>query len=366
MELGDVRRHHLSLVVETLLDRGSCSRAELSQHIGLTKATVSALVADLLDRGVVVEREARREGRLGRPGVDVALRTSHIGAIGLEIRVDDVAACVVDLTGSIRSVHRRRSDNRRSRPTTVVDRLARVAHAALDDAAAHDIMCVGGALAVPGLVDPSTRALVVAPNLDWHEVVLALLDEKVGLGLVVENEAHLAAVAELRHGAGRDLTSFVYVSAGVGVGGGLVLDRALIRGSHGFACEVGHVVVDPDGAPCACGARGCLEAVIGGDASAAPDVIAGALGSALRSVVHLVDPEAVILGGALATLDDGAVSTVVERLRNDTLGGRWHACEVRRSTLGRDAALIGAATTTLDAVVADPTTIPHRAEVQTA
>jgi predicted NBD/HSP70 family sugar kinase len=366
MELGDVRRHHLSLVVEALLASGACSRAELSQRIGLTKATVSSLVADLLERDVVVERAARRNGQMGRPAVDVEVRAAHIGALGLEIRVHDVAACVVDLDGSIRSVHRHASDNRRARPATVVGRLARVARAALADAADHDIRCVGGALAVPGLVDPSTRALVVAPNLDWHEVVLARLGDELGIALEVENEANLAALTELRHGAGQDLASFVLVSAGVGVGGGLVLDRDLVRGANGFACEVGHVVVDPKGPPCACGARGCLEAVIGGDASAEPPVVAEALGSALRSVVHLVDPEAVVLGGALARLDDRAVSVVSQRLRDETLGGRWHACHVRRSTLGPDAALVGAAITTLDAVVADPTSIPTRADVRTA
>lgn len=357
MELGDLRRHHLSLVVEALADDGPRSRAELAQGIGLTKATVSALVADLLDRGLVAEREARRDGRMGRPGIDVELRSAHIGALGLEIRVDEVAACVVDLAGSVRSRHRRPSDNRRARPATVVDRLLDVAHRALDDAATQEIRSVGGSLAVPGLVTTDGGALVVAPNLDWHEVVPSTLGAELGLELPVENEAHLAALAELRHGVGRDLSSFVLVSAGVGVGGGLVIERTLVRGFHGFASEVGHVVVDPAGPACACGARGCLEAVVGRSADAPPDVVADALGTALRSVVHLVDPEAVVLGGTLAEVP-GLVDALTERLSVDTLGGAFHPCEVRASTLGLDAALIGAATSTLDDVVTDPTTIP--------
>ncbi|MBX3314093.1 MAG: ROK family transcriptional regulator [Actinobacteria bacterium] len=357
MELGDLRRHHLSLVVEALAAEGPRSRAELAQGIGLTKATVSALVADLVDRGLVAEREARREGRMGRPGIDLELRSAHIGALGLEIRVDEVAACVVDLAGTVRSLHRRSGDNRRARPATVVDRLLGVARSALDDAAAQDVRSIGGALAVPGLVTTDGDALVVSPNLDWHEVVPSSLGAELGLELPVENEANLAALAELRHGVGRDLASFVLVSAGVGVGGALVLDRSLVRGFHGFACEVGHVVVDPSGPRCACGARGCLEAVVGRAADASPAVVADALGSALRSVVHLVDPEAVVLGGRLAEVP-GLVAALAERLAVDTLGGRTHPCEVRTSTLGLDAALIGAATATLDDVVADPTTIP--------
>lgn len=357
MELGDLRRHHLSLVVEALASGGPCSRAELAQGIGITKATVTALVNDLLDRGLVAEREARREGRMGRPGIDLELRSSHLGALGLEIRVDEVAACIVDLDGTVRSLHRHEGDNRRATPTEVVDRLRLIARRALDDATTQSVCSVGAALAVPGLVTVDGNSLVVAPNLDWHEVVASSLGSDLGLDLPVENEANLAALAELRHGAGRDLSSFVLVSAGVGVGGGLVVDRALVRGFHGFASEIGHVVVDPTGPPCACGARGCLEAVVGRTADAPPAVVADALGSALRSVVHVVDPQAVVLGGTLAEVP-GLVAAVAERLEADTLGGRSHPCEVRASTLGLDAALIGAAIAILDDVVADPTIIP--------
>jgi len=364
MDLGAVRRHHLSLVLESLLRDGPRSRAALAERIGLTKATMSALVADLLDRRLVTEGEAPR-GRVGRPAVDVAAAGSSVGGLGLEIEVDRVAACVVDLAGDVRVRLRRDGGNRRARPRQVLARVRSVAEQALADAEAAGIRCAGVTLAVPGLVDPSTRALFVAPNLHWLDVDLTVLDDALGFVVGVDNEANLGALAELRHGAARGLASFVYVSGDIGIGGGVVIDGSLVRGIHGFAGELGHVVVDPDGPPCACGARGCLEAFVGADADASPDQLAAALATALRSVVHLVDPEAVVLGGALAE-PEGVAEAVAERLRIDTLGGRWRPCAVRRSVLGRYAAAIGAATTVLDAVVADPTLIAPLAHTKTA
>ncbi len=358
MEHGDMRRHHLSLVLEALLADGASSRAALAQRVGLTKATMSTLVADLLGRGLVTEGSARRDGQVGRPGVIVEPRGTSLGALGLEIRVDEVAACLVDLTGEVRFSSRRRVDNERSRPTTVANRLVAVAEEVLGEAAGADVRCVGGAVAVPGLVDPDTRALVAAPNLSWPEVLLSRVDDRLGLSLAIENEANLAALAELRHGAGTDLRSFVSVTAGGGVGGGVVLERTLVRGHHGFAAEIGHLVVDPGGPACSCGASGCLEAVIGRDGDAPAEVVVDALASALRSIAHVFDPQAVVLGGTLAGLGDGDVADLEAVLVERTLGGRWHPTQVRRSPLGRDAALIGGATLTLDRLITDPTILP--------
>jgi len=357
MDLGAVRRHHLSMLLESLLHEGPASRANLARRIGVTKATTSALVADLAARGLVSEGGTRSEGRSGRPGVEVGAAGWSVGALGLQIEVDRVVACIVDLARTVRIEHRVDGDNRRTDPARVLARVEAVAKHALADARAAGIRCVGGALAVPGLVDPSTRALFVAPNLHWLDVDLTWLDHALGFELGVDNEANLGALAELRVGAAIGLRTFVYVSGGVGIGGGLVLDGALVRGVHGFAGELGHVVVDPHGPLCACGSRGCLEAYVGSDSGASPEEVAQALTVALRSVVHLVDPQAIILGGDLAASPEVA-EHVAEQLRHETLGGRWRPCEVRRSLLGPDAAAIGAAATVLDATVADPTLVP--------
>ncbi len=322
-------------------------------------------MADLLDRDLVKEQEARPRGRVGRPAVDVGAAAGSVGALGLEINVDYVSAGIVDLSGTIRVRHRRDGDNRDARPRQVLQRLRGVAQRALGDAAREGIRCAGAALAVPGLVDPASRALFVAPNLHWLDVDLTRPDVDLGMEVSVDNEATSGALAELRYGAGQDLTSFVYVSGGIGVGGGIVIDGRVVRGTNGFAGELGHVVVDPRGPRCACGSRGCLEVFVHSGVDRAQSQIARALATALRSVVHVVDPQAVILGGTLGTSDDLAERVAVH-LRDETLGGHWRPCEVRRSALGADAAVVGAATTVLDAVVADPTLVPARAEAASA
>jgi hypothetical protein len=127
MGVSDVRRHHLSVVLGHLVRAGPRSRADLAQDTGLTKATVSLLVADLLDRELVEELDTPRHGRVGRPATDVAAAGRGVGGLGLEIDVDRVAASVVDLTGEVRAHRAHEGDNRTITSGRVIDRLRKVA-----------------------------------------------------------------------------------------------------------------------------------------------------------------------------------------------------------------------------------------------
>jgi predicted NBD/HSP70 family sugar kinase len=369
MGLSDVRRHHLSVVLDQLARHGPRSRATLAQETGLTKATVSALVVELINRGLVEELETR-SGRMGRPATDVGLSSGTVGAMGILIDADQVAACVMDLRGSISYRRSIQADFRSAGPAEVLARVRQVGTATMVDAREAGIHCAGVTVAVPGLVDPASGALFVAPNLHWLDVDLT--DPVAALGLPralpvqVENEANLGARAELRHGAGRELSSFVYLSGGVGVGAGIVTEGRLMRGSHGFAGEIGHLVVEPGGKQCACGARGCLETVVGEGRRASARRRIDALAAALHSVVQLFDPDAIVLGGSLAGEGPEFAGSLAERLQEETLGARWHPCQVRLSALGPDAALIGAATAALDQVLADPTLVPVAPSTQSA
>ncbi len=374
MDIRDVRRHHLSLVLEHLVERGPRSRAALANELGLTKATTSTLVADLLDRELVAELDTPRDGAVGRPATAVAASGDRVGALGLQIDADHVAACLVDLSGAVRSLHRRDGDNRDLSTGRVIARLRKVATAVMADATAVGIDVVGATMALPGLVDAEAGTLHVAPNLHWFDADLAQVTTRLGLPEELEvsadNEANLGALAELRFGTAQGLSSFVYVSGGTGIGAGIVTDGQLARGAHGFGGELGHVVIDPSGRPCTCGARGCLETIAGRNrlADDAPDdaPAAAALASALRSVVHLLDPEAIVLGGTFAELGATFAANVAERLAASTLGADWHPCTVLASTLGVNAGLIGAAAVALDTIIADPTLVPIRGSTRSA
>ena len=363
MDRGDIRRHNLSLVLDILVSGGARSRADLVRDTGLTKATISSIVTDLIDRGLVAEHDSAGTGAMGRPGTNVGPSPDHVAVLALEIAVDRLAACVVDLTGAVRAQHAIEGDQSDRVANDVLRDMRRVTKQALADARRLGLTCVEATLAVPGLVDPGDGTLFVAPNLHWLDVAGVAPAARIGLPkhlrVRTDNEANLVALAELRNGVGRSATNFVVLSGGVGLGAGVVIDGRLVRGSHGFAGEIGHVVVDPDGARCACGARGCLEVVIRSATGArALDRTAAAISTALRSVVHLLDPQIVVLSGNLAAHGPSLAMAIATQLKADTLGARWHPCEVAVSSLGPDAALRGAAADALNRVVDDPTRIP--------
>ena len=249
-----VRRHNRALVLRTVAADEPVSRARIAAGTGLTRGTVSSLVEELLAAGLVAELAAAR-GATGRPASPLQLNRSGPGGLGVEIGVDAVGACVVDLTGAVRA-QRIAASGHRTRP--VADGLRAAAGLAAEVVAEAGLPIAGVGLAVPGVV--ADGVLERAPNLPlWRDVdvvarAAAVLAPVVGDAPVsVGNEADLAALAEHRAGAAGD--DFLYVSGGIGVGAGIVLGGRLFGGSGGRAGELGHVVVDPAGPPCTCGGQ---------------------------------------------------------------------------------------------------------------
>ncbi len=286
-------------------------------------------------------------------------------------------------------------DNRGSAPGPILDLVAGMAADALAAADDEGLRVVGIAVAVPGLVRVATGTLLRAPNLGWHDLALAdELRRRLGTELPIhlENEANLAAIAEHWRGAARGLRSFLLVFGEVGVGGGIFVDGELFRGAHGYGGEIGHIAVDPLGARCGCGSRGCLETLVGQEAIAARAGIdlgpergtrsitceivrrategdartlaaleeAGAtLGTALASIVNLLDLEGVVLGGAYGPLAPWLTGAVEAALSERVLAERWSSCELRVSTLAEGSAVRGAAALTLRSVLATPWVVAH-------
>ncbi len=211
---------------------------------------------------MVVDGEPATAG-VGRPARPVRLNPDGPVALGVEINVDYVAACVLDLTGALRCYQLRAVDNRDSDPAEVLDQAIAVARAVR---AEQGQPLLGAGLALPGVVG-ADGALLRAPNLPALTGRLPGRQLAAALGLpamLVDNEANLGALASLRAepGVGPD---FVYVSGEIGVGAGLVVAGELFRGVSGYAGELGHVVVDRDGPDCGCGGRGCVERYAGQD-----------------------------------------------------------------------------------------------------
>jgi len=384
-----MRRANLALVLGAVARLGAASRAEVSDSTGLTRAAVGRLAGELIDAGLVRERGASLDGRVGRPSTPLVVSDRGPCGLGLEIGTGHLGACVVDLRHRVRVRIRRPAPGRGEGPRATLEALAELAGAALAEAAGHGLEPAGVAVAVPGLVAPS-GVLAHAPNLGWREVDVAaelrpLLPQALrGRPAEVENEANLGALAELWHGAaGQD---FVHVSAQAGIGGALVAGGTLLRGRRGFAGELGHVPVHPDGPPCPCGSHGCLEQYAGEEAvlrraglpDAAGDRVARlaaeaaagraevlralrdagqALGIALAGAVNLIDPERVVLGGAYAQLAPWLTPGMQAELSTRVRIRPWDPAGLVVSTLHRDGPVTGAATSVVQRVIADPSSL---------
>ena len=379
-----VRRHNLGVVLRHVADRGPRSRAAIAQETGLNKTTVSSLVGELIDFGLVRETELELRGTVGRPALPVELSGSRVGGLGLEIGVDFLAARATDLTGA--ECHQRmvQRDNRDRSVEQVLDELAGLARAALAALANEQVLAAGAVVALPGLVGSDGR-LLVAPNLGWTDVsVPDLLRERLGAGafpLRAENEANLGALAELWEGAGRRLRDFLYISGELGVGAGIIVDGTLFRGAHGFGGELGHVTVDPGGELCACGSRGCVEtrvalgallrnaglAADAGVAALAERAEAGDeralsaldqagrwLGIGVASAANLLNLSGIVIGGYFATLAPWLAPALEQELADRVLSSEWDAPVVLSSELGAAAAVRGAAAAAVRRVFEDP------------
>ncbi|MFI2365725.1 ROK family protein [Promicromonospora sp. NPDC019610] len=385
-----LREHNLELVARAVFEVPEpLSRAGVAAATGLARATVSTLVDQLVAARLVRELPAVTGGRAGRPAVPLVPAPRSVVGLGLEVNVDYLGVRVLDLTGDVVVDRVLPGALHDSDPAVVLRQLGELAREVSDGVTAAGMTVAGARLALPGLVDPRTGLLEVAPNLGWSSLDPVPL---LGLGELpvrIANEAKLAALAELAGGS--DVAapdSFVFVSGDVGIGAAIVVDRALFLGERGWNGEIGHVVVDPAGPRCSCGAFGCLEQYAGKEAmmraaglpadaplaalvallterdAAAPAAGAGAgaaaipagraLGSALADFVNLLDVATIVLGGAYTELLPWLRADVEAVLADRVLAAPFVDLEVRAAQAGPQAALTGGAREVLRAVLADP------------
>lgn len=249
---------------------------------------------------------------------------------------------------------------------------------------------VAASLAVAGLIDAERGVVMVSPNIPAFRnlALTAPLAERLGIPVSIENDASAAALGEHRFGAGKGTRHLLHATLGTGIGGGLVVDGRLYRGAQGLAGEIGHIVLDPAGPPCGCGARGCLEAIAGGvafgrraqrlvesgsapilaelaagesataghlaeaarrgEAAAVAEIRNGghSIGIGLGGIVNILNPDAVTLSGGLLGMGDLLLDPLRAAMSSLAYGPA-SGTPVRTSTLGEDAGLLGAAAVAL-------------------
>ncbi|MEV7965632.1 ROK family transcriptional regulator [Sphaerisporangium sp. NPDC088356] len=383
-DFADVRAANLAVVLRFVRENAPCSRADIAASTGLNKATVSSLVADLVDRRLLRET-GLTENRVGRPATMLVLDGSPYAAIGIEVNVDYLTAVAVDLSGTELLSWRRSFAGATATPNQAVAAVAALARRVLNRMGKEARHVLGLTVAVPGLVDVS-GSVRIAPNLGWRDVDLsgdlakALRDP--GFPVLVDNDANLAVLAEHRFGPHGGADDLVYLTGEVGVGAGVIMDGRLRRGGQGFAGEIGHIQIDPSGPECRCGRRGCLEAVAGLGAvlqHTAPDAtpaelepeidevvrlargedagvldalttVGANLGRGVAIIANVLNPEVVILGGYYVELAPWVLPAAREELARRSFAPGSGGTRLVVSTLGYGAAALGAAARLLDSI----------------
>jgi len=387
-DLTDVRATNLAVVLRYVRANAPCSRADIAGATGLNKATVSSLVADLIDRRLVREI-GLTEHRIGRPATMLVVDGDAYAAIGIEISADHLTAVALDLAGGELLSWRRAFTGLAATPGKAASTVAALAGRAVNRVTRQGRQVLGLTVGVPGLVDQQGR-VSLSPELGWRDVDLHADLVRALHGpayeVVVDNDAQLAALAEHRHGPYAGTANLVHLTGGAGIGAGLVVDGRLLHGARGFTGEVGHIQLDPQGPPCRCGANGCLEAlaavpalirrvlpdaeVDGPVTDFAPEIdrvraaaragepaaldalaeVGRHLGTGVSILANLINPEVVLLGGYYVPLAQWLLPAARQQLADRTVAPAAGGTELAASDLAGGAAAIGGAARAIAAI----------------
>lgn len=391
----EVRRHNLSTVVRYVHRHGPTTRAELTTVTGLNRSTVADLVGDLAARGLVREGAAVPRGGPGRPSRLVEPASDRTAVLALEISVDSLAAAIVGVGGDV--IERVRVD--RDCATTAPEEIVRAVVGLAADVRRRlprGTRIVGVGVSMVGVIRTSDGFVHVSPNLGWSDVPLGRMLRRAlrtRVPVRMANDGDLGALAEHTRGAGTEVDNLLYLAGEAGVGGGVIVAGRPLEGAAGYSGEVGHVVVNPEGERCRCGARGCWETetseiallrragrpIDGGreavarflaDAAAGDDVALAAvvhvarwLGIGIAGLVNVFNPQLVVLGGLFAELHPLATDVIEDAVQGHALAPAAAVVSVVPSALGVDSLLLGAAELAFTATIGDPTTVPIRRAV---
>jgi len=377
----------MSEVLERIWQFQQISRVELVEHTGLTSGTITNLTHELIELKIIREFEAV-SGNVGRRRVMLGLDSSLYRIIGLDIGRATLEVVVVDLNGKIiKSIERDMSERRGpDEYFDIIGPLLTETKREIEDAG-YTVLGLG--TSVPGPMDYSTGELLNPPNFPgWSGFPLQrTLEERFGMVTLIEDDARTSAMAERWYGLGRNVQDLVFITMGIGIGGGVVSGGKIVRGTNGLCGQVGHMTIVIDGKICDCGNRGCWEtvgsipgilgrwsgggsmeqlreAIRQGDAEALrclEDTL-GYLETALINVYNLYDPELVVLGGRLYPYLADYLLPVRNHLRSRLYAFAKDRLRIEPSTFGTSQSAVGAAALLFGFLLSEPVRLLALAE----
>ncbi len=362
---------------------GGISRIELSRQIGLTRAAVTSIVNDLIEAGLVRETSGKRGG--GRNPIYLEINPDFGRVLGIDIGATHVTIVLANCLAQVLDEVNAPLDIIQG-PEICLTQVEKIIKEWLPKTGTTANEILAAAVGVPGPV-VSDAGMVGAPPImpGWGNFPIRdWLEERFGCPVSLGNDAEFGALGEWAFGAGRGEKNLAYIKVGTGVGAGLLLDGQIYRGTTGSAGEIGHITLNENGPICSCGNRGCLEALAGGRSIAlrareginkgrrtmlaeidpvssinAQDVIAAArrgdlfsqqlvtesgahLGTAIASLVNLINPGIVVVGGGIAQLGDLLLDPIRQTVKQRSLKVSWQAVRISAAVLGRRSSAMGA------------------------
>lgn len=377
-----IKQHNKRLILKCIYDGGgTTSRADVARISGLTRATVSDIVSQLMQEGLV-EETGMGPSAGGKPPILLGVVDNSHHLIGIDLADSEFRGAIVNLRGEI--IHRHSVPLNGRNAVAAIE----LAYDLIDHLiATHDKPVLGIGIGAPGLMDVQHGVVRNAINFDWQNLPLGmLLENRYKLPVYIANDCQNAALAETIFGAGKEASNLVVIRIGQGVGAGIVLNRQLFYGDDFGAGEIGHVVMKEDGEPCRCGNRGCLETIISSRALLAraqayatdhPDAIfsqlarqapvvnsdvllqahqagdpfvqaiveeAGKyLGMSIASLVSSLNIRQIIVAGSLVRFGDALLEPARQHVRHSVLSTLAENVQISESSLGQDIVILGAA-----------------------
>jgi len=369
-----IKQINKSLVMNIIREKRNISRAQISKITGLNRATVSAIVDELIYEGIVIE-EGLGESKGGRKPIILRINENYGCIIGIDLGVNYVSVLLANFNAKT-LWSKKLMLNIGESQEEIIDKIFTLVDEALINAPKTIKGILGIGMGVPGITNHKEGIILKAPNLNWENVnIKEIIREKYDTKIFIDNEANVAAIGEKWFGTGQKFKNLIYVSAGIGVGAGIIINDKLFRGANGLAGELGHMTIDVNGIKCSCGNIGCWELYASEKAlirlmSPQNDInysknkklidiieqarngsieainsfksVAKFLGLGIVNLINTFDPELIIIGNTISLAYDLIIDEVKRIVNDNCFTAKHSKVKIEVSRFGTDACAIGA------------------------
>ncbi|GKX30257.1 transcriptional regulator [Vallitalea longa] len=376
LDQGYIKKKNLHLVLKLIKTNKSISRADIVKMTNMSPTSVSRIVGNLIDLGLVRETETYSKG-VGRKAILLEINLKSILTVGAYINKHIVKAGIVDFGGGILYEEKIESEIDKLSYDKIINIVCELIKKVINNSGVDESKIVGLGISLPGIIDYSTGNVLMSTQLKWKDIQLGrCVEEKLGIKTIVDNDVKVEALAESIYGVGKNIEKLALISFGRGVGSALIVGGNIFRGTTNIAGEIGHTTIDPNGALCPCGRRGCLQTFIIED-----NIIAEAnkvkktnsllevfeyahngeqwavsiidrcltyMCITINTVICMYNPDTVVIKGSLIKAFPDMPRLVEEKLENLTWDQLKGSFQILQSQLGSKAHIVGGATLALN------------------